>query len=95
MGCGVLCAVDPHAVGAWGVGSAVGITPNGPSRSIAFVDRVVGSTVLWMARSASSTVDHQSVRSDGWGMGLPGAVSGVKLPRKTFLVLYVKCVSSV
>ena len=27
MGCGVLCAVDPHAVGAWGVGSAVGITP--------------------------------------------------------------------
>jgi len=22
-----LCAVDPHAVGAWGVGSAVGITP--------------------------------------------------------------------
>ena len=28
MGCGVLCAVDPHAVGAWGVGSAVGITPN-------------------------------------------------------------------
>ena len=59
------------------------------------MDRVVGSTVLWMARSASSTVDHQSVRSDGWGMGLPGAVSGVKLPRKTFLALYVKCVSSV
>ena len=29
MGCGVLCAVDPHAVGAWGVGSAVGITPKG------------------------------------------------------------------
>ena len=28
MGCGVLCAVDPHAVGAWGVGSAVGITPS-------------------------------------------------------------------
>ena len=34
VGCGVLCAVDPHAVGAWGVGSAVGITPNKIIRTI-------------------------------------------------------------
>ena len=55
--------------------------------SMAIEERVDGSTVLWMARSASSTIDHQSVKSAGYGMGLPGAVSGVKPPRKTFLAL--------
>ena len=41
MGCGVLCAVDPHAVGAWGVGSAVGITPMLQLRLEDAIERVV------------------------------------------------------
>ena len=53
MGCGVLCAVDPHAVGAWGVGSAVGITPSeqpGPN--------VCDVTACWFGLLRKCVVDE-------------------------------------